>query len=152
MAMRYLSRFNAAGGIADFWQEFRRPNPYRWPIIGLSMACTFALVYWVTQERVYLPPEKPKVSLIATYPAGRSDAEIIASNIENQKRKELRAAEQAKRDQEVKDAYRALGRATGLDVDAMERDIARKKAAEEVRLEARRKELAEKGQTIGEPL
>lgn len=129
--MRSPSRFNPTGGIRDFWHEIRRPAPYRWPILGLSLLCSFALLFWVTQERVLVPPAPPKVSFISTFAEGRSDAEIIASNIENQKRKERREAERARRDAEVKAAYRALGRATGLDVDAMERKIAAGKAAGE---------------------
>jgi hypothetical protein len=128
--MRLTSRFNPAGGIADFWTEIRRPTPYRWPILGLSLLCSFGLLYWVMRESVLVPPAPPKVSFISTFEAGRSDAQIVASNIENQRRKERRQAEQAKRDEEVKAAYRALGRATGLDVDAMERRIAEEKKAE----------------------
>ena len=129
--MRFTSRFNPTGGIADFWHEIRRPTPYRWPILGLSLLCSFALLFWVTKERVLVPPEPPKVSFISTFAEGRTDAEIVASNLENQKRKERREAEQARREGEAKAAYRALGRATGLDVDAMERKIAADKAAEE---------------------
>jgi len=129
--MRFTSRFNPTGGIADFWHEIRRPTPYRWPILGLSLLCSFALLFWVTKESVLVPPEPPKVSFISTFAEGRTDAEIVASNLENQKRKERREAEQARREAEAKAAYRALGRATGLDVDAMERKIAADKAAEE---------------------
>ena len=129
--MRFPSRFNPTGGIADFWHEIRRPTPYRWPILGLSLLCSFGLLFWVTKERVLVPPERPKVSFISTFAQGRTDAEIVASNLENQKRKERREAEQARREEEAKAAYRALGRATGLDVDAMERKIAADKAAEE---------------------
>lgn len=128
--MKVSSRFNPAGGIADFWNEIRRPTPYRWPVLGASLLCTFTLLFWVTKERVLVPPEPPKVSFISTFAPGRTDAEIVASNRANQARKERLAAEQAKRDEEVKDMYRALGRATGIDVDAMERKIAREKAAE----------------------
>jgi len=36
--MRILpSRFNPTGGIADFWNEIRRPQPYRWPILLASI-------------------------------------------------------------------------------------------------------------------
>lgn len=129
--MRFPSRFNPTGGIADFWHEIRRPTPYRWPILGLSLLCSFGLLFWVTKERVLVPPEPPKVSFISTFAEGRTDAEIVASNLENQERKERREAEQARREEEAKAAYRALGRATGLDVDAMERKIAADKAAEE---------------------
>lgn len=134
--MRYRSRFNPTGGIVDFWNEIRRPTPYRWPILAVSILCSGSLLYMFTRESVLVPPEPPKVSFISTFREGRSDAEIIASNIENQKRKERREAEQAKLDEEVKAAYRALGRATGLDVDAMERKIAADKLAEERAAEA----------------
>ena len=129
--MRLSSRYNPVGGISDFWNEIRRPTPYRWPVLAVSVLCTFGLLFLIMREQVFAPPDPPKVSFISTFEAGRSDAEIVASNIANQKRKERRAAEQAKRNEAVKDAYRALGRATGIDVDAMERKIAADKAAEE---------------------
>lgn len=135
--MRFTSRFNPTGGLVDFWQEIRKPTPYRWPILGLSLLCSFALLFWVTKERVLVPPEPPKVSFISTFAAGRSDAEIIASNLANQKVKERREAERAKLEEEVKDAYRKLGRATGVDVDAMERRIAEEKKAEAAAAAAR---------------
>lgn len=128
--MRRTSRYNPAGGIADFWHEIRRPTPYRWPVLGASVLCTFGLMFWVMKESYFVPPEPPKVSFISTFAQGRSDAEIAASNLVNQQRKERLAAEQAARDEEVKDMYRALGRATGVDVDAMDRRIAEEKAAE----------------------
>lgn len=130
ICMRRTSRFNPAGGIADFWNEIRRPTPYRWPVLGASLLCTGTLLFWVMGERYFVPPEPPKVSFISTFAQGRSDAEIAASNLANQQRKERLAAEQAKRDEEVREMYRALGRATGVDVDAMERRIAEEKAAE----------------------
>ena len=134
------SRLNPVGGFADLWHEFRKPTPYRWPILLASMLMTIGLLYWVTQERVILPPERPKVSYITTLPEGRSDAEIVAANIANQQVKEKRAAEQAEREEQARDAYRALARASGMDVEAMEAEIARERAAEEAerrrRLEA----------------
>lgn len=128
--MRTKSRYNPVDGMADFWNQIRRPTPYRWPILALSMLATFGLLYWIIREKTLIPPEPPKVSFISTFAQGRSDAEIVASNVANQKRKDRLAAEQRKRDDEVKDMYRQLGRATGVDVDAMERKIAADKAAE----------------------
>ncbi|MGI8943917.1 MAG: hypothetical protein ACR2FJ_06750 [Qipengyuania sp.] len=131
MRMRVSSRFNPAVGISDFWQAFRQPTPYRWPILGLSALSTFVLIFWITQERVVVPPQPPKVVYITTFAEGRTDAEIRASNIENQRRQERLRAEQAERNEQVRDMYRELGRATGIDVDAMERKIAEEQAREE---------------------
>lgn len=134
--MRLSPRYDIAGGAADFWDYIRRPTPMRWPALAISVLCTAILLFWVVREEVFSPPERPKVSLIRTFAADRTEAEIIASNIANQKRKERLAAEQAQRDEQVKDLYRQLGRASGMDVDAMERKIAAEKAAEAARAQA----------------
>lgn len=145
--MRLISRFNPVGGVADFWHEFKRPNPYRWPILGASVLCTGVLLYAFTQERVHVPPALPKVTYITTFAEGRSDEEIRASNIANQKRKEANAAEQAAREERVKDLYRSLGRATGIDVDAMEREIEADRAREEAAKAAELERLT-RGQAV----
>ena len=133
--MRMVSRFNPAGGIRDFWTEFRKPNPYRWPILlasGIPMVLT---VWWATGERVVMPPDRPEVTLISTFAEGRTDAEIRASNVRNQAYNDRIRALQAERDEEVRDMYRQLGRATGLDVDAMEAEIEAERRAEEAERE-----------------
>jgi hypothetical protein len=180
--MRRLQRLNPGPGIVDFWTEFKRPNKYRWPILGgsalltgslmflltdhavefnwavgaalaviaavvvvalvqehvkpnwsvvaIAAMATAAIMYQFTKERVRIPPSPPTVTYITTFEPGRTDAEIAASNRANQVRQEKLRAEQAAREEQAKDAYRALGRATGLDVDAMERDIERERMAE----------------------
>lgn len=180
--MRALHRLNPGPGIADFWTEFKRPNKYRWPILGGSALLTGSLFYlltdhavdfnWTvigvlaliagvvllaflqehvrinwnavaiaalltggimyqfTQENVRVPPAPPEVSYISTFKDGRTDAEILESNRANQVVQERLRAEQAEREEKAKEAYRALGRATGLDVDAMERRIREQQAAE----------------------
>jgi hypothetical protein len=97
----------------------------RFSVLAIAILITGVMLYQFTRERVRIPPARPDVTYISTFEPGRTDAQIEASNLANQKRQDRLNAEQAKREEEVKDAYRALGRATGLDVDAMERDIAR---------------------------
>lgn len=178
--MRMIQRLNPGPGIADFWAEFKRPNPYRWPVLagsivltaslmylltdhavnlnwavgavlaliaGAALAAfvaehvrirmsvlaiaalmTFGMLYSITRERVRIPTRPPEVTYISTFAQGRSEAEIVASNIANQKQQNALRAEQSAREEKAKDAYRALGRATGLDVDAMEREIKRDEA------------------------
>jgi hypothetical protein len=178
--MRRLQRLNPGPGLADFWSEFRKPNPYRWPILAASALLTGSLLFlltdravslnWVVgivlaiiggvalaamiaeriririwpllaaaavpalifwqfgQERWRIPPAKPEVTFISTFEDGRSDAEIEATNRANQAFQNELRAEQRQREEEAREAYRALGRASGIDVDAMERQIAREKA------------------------
>jgi hypothetical protein len=181
--MRRLQRLNPGPGIADFWTEFKRPNPYRWPVLagsalltgsllflltdhavsfnwlvgavlaligGVALAAMIAehvrirfgvllvaaaitgtILYQFSKERWLVPPPPPEVTYISTFEPGRTDAEIAASNRANQAEQERLRTEQAKREEEAKDMYRALGRASGIDVEAMERRIAREKAAQE---------------------
>lgn len=134
--MGKLSRFNPAGGVADFWTEFRKPQPYRIPILLVSFGIPLTGTYFLAQEKHMIPPERPEVTYITSFAPGRTDAEIIASNIDNQRRKEAEAARIAELEEQTREAYRALGRATGIDVDAMEREIAAERAAEKRAAEA----------------
>lgn len=129
--MRFRNRINPVGGIADFWNEFKRPNPYRWPILAASFLCTGTIFFWLTQEKYYYPPEVPKVTYISTFADGRTDEEIRQSNIENQIEKDERQAEQDRIDQRRREFYKTLGAATGVDVDAIEAEAEAERAAEE---------------------
>lgn len=136
-AMGMLTRFNPTSGIQDFWNEFRRPQPYRIPILLVSAAVPIILIFaFIGGRSEKAALERPDVFYITTFEPGRTDEEIMASNIENQKLKEERAARRAELEERKKDAYRALGRATGLDVDAMERQIEEERAREEAAREA----------------
>ncbi|UOR16707.1 hypothetical protein [Qipengyuania aquimaris] len=137
--MRFRTRFNAVGGISDFIEQWRRPTPYRWPILAASFLVSGSLMFWVTQEKYYYPPEQPEVTYITTFAEGRTDEEIRQSNIENQRLKDEREAEQARLLERRRELYKEVGAATGLDVDAMEAQIeaeeAEEAAAERERLE-----------------
>ena len=78
--MSLISRFNPAPAAADFWSEFRRPQPYRIPILIASFAATGALMFAFTQESVTGPPARPEVTYITTFAPGRTDQEIRAAN------------------------------------------------------------------------
>ena len=135
------SRFNPAPGIADFLNEFKRPNPYRWPILVMSTAPFALIFYWVSSETVYKDPERPTITYITTYDPSRTDEEIIASNIANQEVKDLREEQQEALAERKRELYKALGAAAGMDVDRIEREADERRAAEEVAEQARRDEM-----------
>ncbi|WP_086607291.1 hypothetical protein [Erythrobacter donghaensis] len=143
--MRILpSRFNPVGGIADFWNEIRRPQPYRWPILGLSILPVALALYWgATGTTVYAEPERPKIEYITTLDPTRTDAEIAAENRANQEINELRKAEEARIAERKRDLYKALGAASGMDVEAIEAKAeAERKAAAERETKAKGAEVA----------
>jgi hypothetical protein len=135
------SRFNPAPGLADFWNEIRRPQPYRWPILALSVMPVALILYWAMGTTVYKDPERPRVTYISTFDPARTEAEIIATNRTNQEVKALRAAEEARIAARKRELYKALGAAAGMDVEAIERKAEAERAAEEAAEEQRRAEL-----------
>ncbi|MEE4318066.1 MAG: hypothetical protein V2I74_13895 [Erythrobacter sp.] len=135
------SRFNPVPGFADFWNEIRRPNPYRWPILALSVMPVAGILYWAMGTTVYGEPERPKVTYITTFDPARTEAEIIDSNRANQEVKELREAEEARIAERKRELYKALGAATGMDVEEIERKAQAERAAEEAAEAKRREEL-----------
>lgn len=119
--MSFWRRISPRGAISDFAHEWRRPNPYRWRVLGLSVATTFAMIVLLIPDTEYVPPARPEVTYITTFAPGRTDEEIAASNLANQARKDRLAEEAAARDEERRQRARALGEALGFDVDELER-------------------------------
>ncbi|OCC22435.1 hypothetical protein MB02_16870 [Croceicoccus estronivorus] len=128
--MSFWRKISPSRAVRDFAHEFMRPTPYRWPIIGASALATFTIFSVMWQEEAVGPPPRPEITYITTFAPGRSDKEIAASNLANQKVQDKLAAEQAERDERVKGIYRTLGRISGMDVDKIERDAEAERAAE----------------------
>ncbi|MEE4154727.1 MAG: hypothetical protein V2I27_11255 [Erythrobacter sp.] len=129
--MSSFSRFNPKAGAADFWHEFRKPNPLRWPILVASTLPLALIFYWVSTETVYKTPERPRITYITTFDPTRSDAEIAASNRENQEVKELREQAEAELAARKRAIYKALGKGIGMDVDRIAAEADARRAAEE---------------------
>ncbi|RNJ63881.1 MAG: hypothetical protein EDM03_05895 [Porphyrobacter sp. IPPAS B-1204] len=144
------SRFNPASGLADFWNEIRRPQPYRLPILIVSSLPVAGMLYWGMNSTSYGEPERPKVQWITTLDEARTDAQIVAENISNQELKDLRAAEEARIAEAKRNMYKALGAAAGMDVDAIERKAAAERAAEEAAAAKRTAQAAPPQESAGQ--
>lgn len=128
-------KVSAAGAIGDLRDVIRDAGQNRLRI-GMAAAVITAILFWgLTRDTWRVPPPRPTIVYINSWPASRTMAETKKFIEENQKRNDQIAADQAKRDEEVRQAYKALGRATGMDVDAIEKkaraDAAAEKAAAE---------------------
>ena len=134
--MSYFRRISPKAAVQDFAGEWQQPTPYRWHILGVAMAATFCIFMLFIPESQRMAPAPPQVVYISTFDAGRGDAEIIASNCANQRLKDELAEKLAQRAELRREAYRALGRATFIDVDAMQADIDAERAAEAAALAA----------------
>ena len=148
--MRLSTRFNAKAGFADLWDYIREPRPYRWSLLFVSALIPVGALLALSQESHFRPPDAPKVTYISTFAEGRTDEEIRQTNLENQRRKEQLEAERAELRERKVDAYKTLGRATGLDVDTMAREAQIENAREAAEAEARQRELYQAGQAVAD--
>ena len=128
--MLSTSRFNPKAGALDFWHEFRKPNPYRLPILAASCLPLVLIFGWLSTETHYKEPGRPSVTYITTFDPDRTDEEIMASNRENQEVKDLREAREEAIAERKRELYKALGRAGGMDVEEIERRGEAERAAE----------------------
>ncbi|MEO6041906.1 MAG: hypothetical protein ABIP41_08400 [Croceibacterium sp.] len=129
--MSFWKDVSPTGAVGDLAQVWRKPNPYRWRILAVSVAATFTMLLVLIPKSERIEPRAPKITYIATFDPHRTEAQIIASNIANQKVQDKRRAEDAVRDEQRKQFFRTLGRATWIDVDKMEADAKRQQAAED---------------------
>ncbi|MEL7190669.1 MAG: hypothetical protein AAGK17_14040 [Pseudomonadota bacterium] len=139
--MAFVSRFNPKIGIADFWSEFRKPNPYRFPMLAVSIVPIAVIIFWAASESVYKTPERPQITYITSFDENRTDAEIEASNRANQEVKDLREAEAERLAAQKREMYKTLGAASGIDVDKMAAEADAEKAEEEAAKAAEQERL-----------
>ncbi len=95
----------------------------------MSVALTFTMMVVFAPKTERAPPAKPEVTWINSWPEGRTDKEIVASNIANQKRKDADAALEKQRAEFRKEFYRKLARASGMDPDKLARQYGGEDAA-----------------------
>jgi len=125
----FLRLISPKRAIQDFAGEWKQPTPHRWQILGVSIAATFAIFMLFIPDDVRGPPARPEVNYISTFDENRSEAEIIATNCANQQLKDELQAKLEQRAELRKEMYKTLGRATFIDVDAMEAEIEAENAA-----------------------
>jgi hypothetical protein len=123
-----LKGVSPVDGIGDFVEHWRQPTPYRWRILGLSVALTFTVIVVLAPKSVRMPPAQPNVIWINSWRADRSEKEILETNLENQKRKDAQAALDRKADEARRNFYRNLARGSGMDPDELAREFGQPQA------------------------
>ena len=123
----FLTLINPLTAVRDLRNELVQPRPHRWPLMGVAAASTFAVFSVIYQEGSVGMPRPPEITYFESWLGDRSDAEIIAGNVIATNKRKAREAEQAASAERVRQMYKTLGRASGMDVDAIE---ARAKADE----------------------
>ena len=128
-----MRNINPTGAISDFRNVFRDAGPSRWRIMILAALCTFGTFgvmavtqNWTGERRL------PEITYINSWPADRTEAETKAFIAANQKKKDEREQADAAAAAEAQKLWMTVGRASGMDVDAIKKqadaDAARAKA------------------------
>lgn len=111
------------GAGADLIIFLRTPRQHRWLLVILACAPPAFIVLLFNLDVLEVTrPGPPEVTYIESWPADRSIKEIVASNLARQK---IEDEQEAK----IREAYKALGRASGMDVDRIEREAEESRAA-----------------------
>jgi hypothetical protein len=139
------------GAVGDFMSVFRLAGKNRWRYAVLAALPPLGIFFMFANEEVRGLPPPPKITYITSWPADRSEAEIIRTNIENQKFKDRLAAEQEKREAEVREIYKTIGRYSGMDVDAIEKKAQADRAAEAARKAAEAAHLRQQQAPVVRP-
>jgi hypothetical protein len=121
------------GAIGDFFAVFRAAGRHRWRYAFLAALPPLGIFAVFANEEARGLPPPPKITYITSWRADRSEAEIVKSNIANQKYQDWRSAELARREAEVRELYKTIGRYSGMDVDAIDKQAQAERAAEEAR-------------------
>lgn len=141
----YWKDVNPTGMFAQFAMVWKEAGHNRWRIAAVSAACTFGVFYLMTTQEGKAPHLPPKVTYISVLKAHRTDAEILAENLANQANKEAWLREQARRDKDVRELYKTIGRVSGMDVDKIAREADAEDAAREKAERAKIEETLRRG-------
>ncbi len=105
--------------VLDLWQVLGAPSEFRLPALALATMVTGGIFFvMVHQEGRALPPP-PKIIYFESWRADRSDKDIIAGNIAAARKARAEAAEEERRAEDMRQMYKAVGAATGLDTQTM---------------------------------
>ncbi|WP_072379947.1 hypothetical protein [Novosphingobium sp. NDB2Meth1] len=129
--------------VKDLWQILGAPSEFRFRSLALALAVTVGIFSVMWQQGGRGLPRPPEVIYFESWRADRSDAEIIAGNIEATKKARAEAAEEEARAEDVRKMYKAVGAATGLDTEAMDRQGRAEREAAKRAADARNKAILE---------
>ena len=121
---RDVSLRNAGADLVGFLRTPGQHSPWLLLAACVPTAIIIYTFYLDTLEKAKPPP--PTVTYFESWPATRTIEESKAAIAERQKLKD----EMIKRE---KEAYKAFGRAVGMDVDRIEREAEADRAAEKVK-------------------
>jgi hypothetical protein len=105
--------------VKDLWQLLGAPTEYRTRSLLMAASITGGIFYLMVQQEGRGLPRPPTVIFFESWRADRSDKDIIAGNIAATKQARAEAVDEEARAEDVRQMYKAVGAATGLDTKTM---------------------------------
>jgi hypothetical protein len=134
--MSYFKNINPGGAVSDLIVVFRDAGPKRWPIALVSAAITVGVFSSLTYESWKIPRPLPTVVYIDSWPEDRTREETAAFIKDNQKAKDEQAARIEAYEAEGRKLWATVGKASGLDVEKMQKQADAERAAEKAKQKA----------------
>ena len=130
--------------IVDFWQVFTAPSEYRRVGLLMAAAVTGTIFYAMAMEGGTALPRPPEIIYFPSFLEGRSDAEILAENKVATARAKAEEAEEEARQERIRQMYKAVGDATGVETKRAYEEGKAEREAWRKKVEAARKEVLDK--------
>ncbi|WP_031308922.1 hypothetical protein [Sphingobium sp. C100] len=92
--------------LGDFWGYFRQQRQHKWPLLGLSVALTWVIVWtFIIDANTNTMPTRNKIIYVQSWDASRSDAAIILQQKIDFAKREAALVKQQQKMQGYADAF-----------------------------------------------
>lgn len=125
----------------DLREQLGAPQPHRLRFMALAAAVTASIFLMMFKQEAKGPPLPPEVIYFPSFLPDRTDAEILKGNIaatENRKRAE---AEEEARQERIRQLYKSLGDATGIETEKAYREGSEQREAQKRAEQAKAEEI-----------
>lgn len=114
---QFLHQVSPRRAVLDLWKILGSPSEFKWRGLLFATLITGSMLWVMVHQGGRALPLPPKVIYFNSWRADRSDAEIIAGNIAAARAAREEAAAAEARAEDMRQMYRAVGKASGLDAD-----------------------------------
>lgn len=92
--------------LGDFWSYFIEQRAHKWPLLGLSLALTWIIIWaFLIDGRTNIMPRQNQIIYVRNWDANRSDADIILQQKLDLARREVALRKKQKEMQKVADIF-----------------------------------------------
>lgn len=130
--------------LVDLWQVLGAPSEYRAIALVLATMVTGGIFFVMSNQGGRGLPRPPVVTYFPSLIEGRSDAEILAENRAASAKARAEEAEEEASAERVRQMYKAVGNATGVDTKKAYDEGVAERAEEKRKIDAARKAILDK--------